>query len=147
MLCWFIAQSPSAFLKKMEGSQENCFTARLERSDAVVGASQLLEAFAEAPSSPPALEKKRGFGVKRPARPAQPFFDEDDEQEAEPSGESLGSLDSDEEVDLFGYLARFPLTKEEKIRILRKCASALAATCFKQIKKTRATARRSNHQQ
>lgn len=138
---------PSAFQKKMEGSQENVFTARLERSDAVVGASQVLEAFAEAPGSPPPVEKKRGHGVKRPARPPQPFFDGPDDEDEPSVSASLGSVDSEEEVDLFAYLARFRLTKEEKIRILRKCASALAASCSKQIKRTRAIARSRNLQQ
>jgi len=127
----------------MEGSSPNLFTATLERSDAVVGAAAVMHAFAEAPASPPPLEKKKQVGAKRPLQPP-PYYD--DEEEEEPSGESLGSADSEEEVDLFKYLSRFPLSTEEKVRILRKTASALAASCFKQIKKTRATARSSRPQ-
>lgn len=136
---------PSLTEKKMEGlpkPEENVYTASLFRSDALV-ASSLSDAVADARVSGgfvPPQQKKKEHGVKRPARPAQPFFD-DDEEEEEPSGESLGSADSDEEVDLFGYLSRFPLTKTEKIKILRKCATALAATSSVQIKKTRAIAR------
>jgi len=128
----------------MEGSSQNLFTATLGRSDAVVGSAAVLEAFAHAPSSsPPLVERKKQVGAKRPLQPP-PYYDDD--EEGEPSGESLGSADSEEEVDLFKYLSRFPLSTEEKVRILRKTASALAASCFKQIKKTRATARSSRQQ-
>lgn len=142
--CYVGFHRPSTFQKKMEGSQPNVFTATLERSDAVVGAAAVMEAFAEGPpSSPPALERKKQHGAKRPLQPPPYVFDDEEE---EPSGESLGSADSEEEVDLFKYLSRFPLSTEEKVRILRKTASALAASCFKQIKKTRATARSSRQQ-